>query len=506
MPTINGLTAATTVASSDLLPVWQGNTTKKLAVASIFTAQQASTSDTSGTYTYVSPLGVTLTAVSGAAMNGNYWGIGQVTTADTNKRGKWFSTLKAAPASLGVHTGIDTSFNGDLSAVPFAIEHRITGTNTLGAPASGFTWVPEACPMYMVVRNASGHNESTSSNDGRTAMSGIRIKAYHAGQGGTNLISGSIVFSNAGSVSNTNFLANPAGCFLVGDYFATVDGVYADAMEVSTHDQGHDIAAIGHVINHDRTNNTGALFAWWTGIRVQSQGSAPINSVFSASGKADIGLDLSMLDHSASSATYTNAAVTLKADQRIYMNVNTADTSGLNRFPSALRTDYIVYSSGITGFNVVVNNASSLQMYTDHVNVMGFANLGLTAGDYWRFSGSAGGLPTMQATGTSTDISPTFKSKGTGTFIFANASAETQFVIGNQSGATNHLEMRGGASGPAIIQAVSATDTDVDIQFTPKGAGLLRHGTYTTKAAEAFAGYITIKDAAGNTRKIMVCA
>ena len=37
-------------------------------------------------------------------------------------------------------------------------------------------------------------------------------------------------------------------------------------------------------------------------------------------------------------------------------------------------------------------------------------------------------------------------------------------------------------------------------------SGTLLVGTYAAKAAEAFAGYITIKDAAGNDRKVMVCA
>lgn len=36
--------------------------------------------------------------------------------------------------------------------------------------------------------------------------------------------------------------------------------------------------------------------------------------------------------------------------------------------------------------------------------------------------------------------------------------------------------------------------------------GLVKFGTYAAKGAEAFAGFITIKDAAGNSRKVMVCA
>lgn len=45
-----------------------------------------------------------------------------------------------------------------------------------------------------------------------------------------------------------------------------------------------------------------------------------------------------------------------------------------------------------------------------------------------------------------------------------------------------------------------------DLLLSPGGGAVVSFGTYSAKAAEAFAGYITIKDAAGNSRKVMVCA
>ena len=42
--------------------------------------------------------------------------------------------------------------------------------------------------------------------------------------------------------------------------------------------------------------------------------------------------------------------------------------------------------------------------------------------------------------------------------------------------------------------------------FKIEGDGTLNFGTYSAKGAEAFAGYITIKDLAGNARKVMICA
>jgi len=45
-----------------------------------------------------------------------------------------------------------------------------------------------------------------------------------------------------------------------------------------------------------------------------------------------------------------------------------------------------------------------------------------------------------------------------------------------------------------------------NIVLNPHGAGYVKFGTYSAKGAEAFDGFITMKDAAGNIRKIMTCA
>lgn len=71
----------------------------------------------------------------------------------------------------------------------------------------------------------------------------------------------------------------------------------------------------------------------------------------------------------------------------------------------------------------------------------------------------------------------------------------------------NYLNIGNAATGVApFVQAVSAVDTDVDLRLLPQGAGLVRFGTWTSNADTAVTGYITIKDAAGNTRKIATIA
>ncbi len=78
-------------------------------------------------------------------------------------------------------------------------------------------------------------------------------------------------------------------------------------------------------------------------------------------------------------------------------------------------------------------------------------------------------------------------------------------VRGNPDSATanNYLQLTGGTTGNPEI-AAEGTSADIDIPFTPKGAGLMRFGTHTAIGAETVTGYVEIRDAGGTLRKIAV--
>jgi hypothetical protein len=69
-------------------------------------------------------------------------------------------------------------------------------------------------------------------------------------------------------------------------------------------------------------------------------------------------------------------------------------------------------------------------------------------------------------------------------------------------GATNFFKI-GRATPDAVLSAVEANG---NITLVPNGAGLVKFGTYTLGAAVASTGYITVLDALGNPRKLMVQA
>ena len=55
-----------------------------------------------------------------------------------------------------------------------------------------------------------------------------------------------------------------------------------------------------------------------------------------------------------------------------------------------------------------------------------------------------------------------------------------------------------------LIQMLAANSAQINGQLYV--TGVLKFGTYAVKAAEAFAGYVTITDSGGTPRKLMVCA
>lgn len=406
-----------------------------------------SSADSAGSFRFVPSGGASTAITGGSALNAAYWGTGQLTTADGNKRGKFFSRLSAAPSVLGSHDSVDTAFNGDLSKSLFQVEHRITGAATLGQPSTGYTYAPETSPFYVWLYNSSGWNNATADNMGRTGAPAFRVKVYQAGQGDAVAYNYSL-FAGGTRAGATSFLANPAVCGVNGDASAGADGIYHNLYETISTDNGYDIASIGAVYNFNRTNSTGAKGAWWAGARVQSKGSQPIDVAYSMTGPIAIGLDTSMATLS-SSGTYTQAAITLKADQRIYPNASGSDSAGMSRFSGGLGLgDYLVWSSSLSAFNFVAANSSILQIYGLAAQVVCTKpmSIGTDSGDYHRITGGSGAI-TVTALGSSTDI---------------------------------------------------------DYAVVPKGAGLLKYGALQAIAAETVTGYITIKDSGGATRKLAV--
>jgi hypothetical protein len=79
-------------------------------------------------------------------------------------------------------------------------------------------------------------------------------------------------------------------------------------------------------------------------------------------------------------------------------------------------------------------------------------------------------------------------------------------VIGTATGTApaNYADIIGAQTGGAPAITSGGTDTDVDLLLGGQGAGVVKFGTHSNVSTETLTGFITIKDAAGNSRKLGV--
>lgn len=93
-----------------------------------------------------------------------------------------------------------------------------------------------------------------------------------------------------------------------------------------------------------------------------------------------------------------------------------------------------------------------------------------------------------------------------GSVKFDNASGKALARIANTASGVNYLAIINSIAGAAAQLAAEGDDTNIDLFLNAKGTGVLKFGVWTTNADAAVNGYVTIKDAAGNTRKLATIA
>jgi hypothetical protein len=133
--------------------------------------------------------------------------------------------------------------------------------------------------------------------------------------------------------------------------------------------------------------------------------------------------------------------------------------------------------------------------------------------NYVQVTGAATGANvTISTQGSDASVFGTLLAKGSGGWditgngasTFRNAAGANQFRVTPTSSAVNLIQATGAVAGVAPSFSSIGSDTDIDLTLTPKGAGTVRFGTYTASALLPVAGYITVKDSGGTTRRLLV--
>lgn len=314
-------------------------------------ANAVASAEAAGDFVYLSY--DTKVSTAAAALNGVFFGQGQIIDGSSNRRGRVFSAISTAPASFGNQTSVDTTFNGDLTKQYFNIEHRITGADTLGTAAQISTDIfrqkLECGPFFMKMYNESGRSDNASNG---TGVAGIYIDVANASPNGG--WSGGLTLNSAAYAARTPtgaFDRTAIGC-ASGQTVAAVSSVYLNTLEFLTNDNGNDVTGIGLVLRFARTVSTATNGAFWRGIHLSaSDGTQPVDEGICFIGKYTNGIDFTQ-------ATCTQNIV-MKVGQRIHFNA-TAGT--LPKGASSAGTTYIEYNNAAAKVVVAVGGTNSLQV------------------------------------------------------------------------------------------------------------------------------------------------
>lgn len=173
---------------------------------------------------------------------------------------------------------------------------------------------------------------------------------------------------------------------------------------------------------------------------------------------------------------------------------NTALRIGKNAYsgnPYGWNKGIVFYADGLTGSDGESGEATAIEMAYGHKIV-------------WRAPGNYGAFEIKVQVGTAGANSS--MAVNDNVIRFRGAGSANLLEMAHQTSAVNYLQVINRATGSAPRITATGTDTNVDMELVCKGSGVLRFGTYAAIAAEALAGYITIKDAAGTSRKVAVIA
>jgi hypothetical protein len=128
-----------------------------------------------------------------------------------------------------------------------------------------------------------------------------------------------------------------------------------------------------------------------------------------------------------------------------------------------------------------------------------------SAVNYVQVTGAAtGNGPQISAQGSDATVNLALASKGSGSSVLFQFNGLNAFQVTGTGTVVNRLRATAAIAGASPVFDVVGTDTDIDLTLTPKGAGVVKFGTYTVSALLAVAGYITIKDSGGTTRRLLV--
>lgn len=173
------------------------------------------------------------------------------------------------------------------------------------------------------------------------------------------------------------------------------------------------------------------------------------------------------------------------------------------------------FDNSSLGARIVPNVAGPLRIDTTDVSPVYFNTAGglqaevrdqvaATSHPYLQGGNAANAnQPTYGSDGVAADISTRYQSKGRGAHYFRNGQG-TQAAIANTDNAVNFPQLRGGATGAAVIFEAAGSDTDIGVGLFPKGAAHIMLGAQYISGKFEQTGCIEFQTPDGVVRRLLI--
>jgi hypothetical protein len=261
------------------------------------------------------------------------------------------ATVSSVASNPVVETGYAINIGGAASNAAYRVATTLEVTSMNPAtdfPTTGYRNLIDHSRHYDWVESKIGHNESLSTNDGRTQDSVYRVRLIKSGQGDGAAYNFSVFVTAPQRPGVTHWLANAAGIGINGTVVIAADGAYANPRETVITDKPNTIAYYGTGYNDvarirrnagNRPKASGGIGEIQGAYRALSEGPEPVDNILSATGKWHVGVDLTM-----ASADFTDGnAVALKKEDGIVFDGSAAEQDDAEHF---LRADGRMTSGG----------------------------------------------------------------------------------------------------------------------------------------------------------------
>lgn len=422
----------------------------------------------------------TLTPVNRGTINAE--SVWRMTAAGPIVIGTTSLTFEQQPEYIGTRTGGSISETDGASGDVWLWTRQLTGTKAVGAGAlNGYS--PSAY-MFDVY--------SDNSDAGSDFLLGFRVRHLFGGsalKGGREALSGSAWLTAATHASNAN------------RNYVAVQG----KMVAQDDDNGTDTAAgaLGAVFGGGF-----AVYLEAAATNLLSVHGAEFNTFTQAGSSAKYISGISVVGCQATRGATIDAAIQIGAQAASgSYGAHVGWKHGII-FTDENGADPFYASSTLIGsqFQVVKTIAAG-------IDLAGFTMTSyILRGVYSKLTesqlilGDTAGFAQIDVVGATANANLLMRSRGTGSVYMGGSDGTYSFRADRVASAVNYV-----ATTPAITTGsptlgAVGTDANIDLLLQGKGTGLVRFGTHTGGGDTVSNGYITIRDAAGNTRKLMTTA